>query len=99
MGMMVAMEILLQLLLGCLRCWRVGFGAVGAACSTWFFVSLMLMRRLERVERRTGFPVPEQLLDALPLARTGWELALIGAAALSCWVGVWAVRGLERQGY
>ena len=96
LGIMVAMEILLHLLFACLKCWRNAFGLLAMACTAWFFASLRLMRRMGRLEERFGLIVPDQILDALPLARSGFELGLIAAAAVCCWVVVWVVRGLER---
>lgn len=96
-GIMVDMEILLQILFACLKCWRVAFGLLGTVCTVWFFASLRLMRREDRLEGRLGMALPDQVLDALPLARSGLELGLIAAAAVCCWMVVWALRGLERQ--
>lgn len=97
LGIMVGMEILLNLLFACLKCWRVAFGVLGTVCTGWFFASLKLMRREDRLEGRLGIALPDQRLDALPLARTSWELGLMAAAALCCWIAVWALKGLERQ--
>lgn len=44
-----------------------------------------------------GVTLPDHLLDALPLARTGFELALIAAAAVCCWLVVWALRSIETK--
>lgn len=97
LGIMVRMEILLHLLFACLKCWRFVFGLLAMACTVWFFASLRLMRRMGRLEDRIGLILPDQMLDALPLARSGFELGLIAAAAVCCWVVVWVVHGLERQ--
>lgn len=94
---MGAMEFLLQILLACPKCWRAVFGVLGTVCTGWFLASLRMMRRVGRLESRFGVTLPDHLLDALPLARTSFELALIAAAAVSCWLVVWALRSLERQ--
>lgn len=97
LSIMVGMEILLHLLFACLKCWRVAFGLLGTVCMAWFVASLRLMRREDRLEGRLGMALPDQVLDALPLARSGLELGLIAAAAVCCWIAVWALKGLERQ--
>ncbi|MDH1765134.1 hypothetical protein N5D37_05350 [Comamonas aquatica] len=97
MGIMVGMEILLHLLFACLKCWRVAFSLLATVSTVWFLASLRLMRRADRVEGRFGVTLPDQVLDALPLARSGFELGLIGTAAVCCWVAVMALRVLERQ--
>lgn len=94
---MVGMEILFHLLFACLRCWRVAFSLLGTACTLWFLASLRLMWREARLEGRLGLTLPDQMLDALPLARSGFELGLIGTAAVCCWVAVLALRVLEQQ--
>lgn len=94
---MVGMEILLHLLFACLKCWRVAFSLLATVCTVWFLASLRLMRRADRVEGRFGVGLPDQVLDALPLANSGGQLVLIGGAAVCCWVAWWLVRGLERQ--
>lgn len=95
--MMLSMEFLLQILFACPKCWRVVFGVLGSVCVAWFFASLRLMRREGRLEARFGVVLPDHLLETLPLARTGFELALIAAAAVCCCLVVWALRSLERQ--
>lgn len=97
LGIMVGMEILLHLLFACLKCWRVAFGLLGVVCTAWFAASLRMLRREVRLEQHFGLALPEQILDTLPLARTGFELGLIAAAAVCCWVIVRALRVLERE--
>ena len=94
---MLSMEILLQILFACLKCWRVAFSVLGAACTAWFLASLRLMKGQGRSEGRLGALMPDHVLDGLPLARTGFELGLIAAAAVCCLICVWALRRLERQ--
>ena len=94
---MLSMEILLQILFACLKCWRVAFSVLGVVCTAWFLASLRLMRGQGRLEGRLGALMPDHVLDGLPLARSGFELGLIAAAAVSCLICVWALRGLERQ--
>lgn len=94
---MLSMEFLLQILFACPKCWRVVASGLATLCSTWFVVSLAVGRRFDRLEARSGLTLPSQVLDALPLARSGFELGLIGTAAVCCWVAVMALRVLERQ--
>lgn len=91
------METLLQIIFVCPKCWRVVAGGLGTLCTTWFFVSLAVGRRFDRLEARSGLNLPSHLLDALPFATTGLELALLAVAALSCWCVVWLVRQIERS--
>lgn len=92
------MEMLLQILLTCPKCWRVAGQLLASVCAGWFLASLALMRRLDRAEGRFGMVLPEQMLEVLPLATTGWGLA---ALALGCAAGLslaWCGRWLERHG-
>ena len=94
---MVSMEFLLQIIFSCLKCWRVVASGFGALCSTWFFLSLAVGRKHARFEARSGIDVLSQQLDALPLARTGAEFAMLAVAALSCWGVVWLLIKIERS--
>lgn len=92
------MDLLLQILFACPKCWRVTGQLLFSVCVGWFLASLSLMRRLDRVEGRFGVVLSDQVLDALPLATTGWDLAVL---ALGCAYGlflVWLGRWLERHG-
>ena len=94
----LAMDLLLQILFACPKCWRVAGRFLASVCAGWFFASLSLMHRVDRVEGRFGVALPDQVLDALPLATTGWGLV---ALALGCASGlylVWLGRWLERHG-
>lgn len=93
----VSMEVLLQILLACPKCWRVFGGVVCSVCTTLFFVSWGLMRRLDRVEGRFGLQLPDQVFDALPLATTGWGLFMLAVAAATGWYVAWCARWLERR--
>lgn len=97
LGIMVGMEIFLHVLFACLKCWRVAFTLLATVCTMWFLASLRLMKVEGRIEHRIGVALPDQVLDALPLARSGFELGLIALAAVCCWLAVWALHGLERQ--
>lgn len=90
------MEMLIQILLACPKCWRVAGKLVTSVCAGWFLISLTLMRRLERAEVRFGVLPPDQVLDVLPLATTGWGFAALGGGCAFGLYLVWLGRWLER---
>lgn len=92
------MDLLLQILFACPKCWRVAGQFLSGVCASWFLVSLSLMRRLDRAEGRFGVVLPDQVLDALPLATTGWGLAGLAIGCASGLYLMWLGRWLERHG-
>ena len=78
------MDFILQLLLWCPKCWRkIGY-FLFSACTTLALLGWQLVRRMDRVEHRTGVVVDVgKVLDSLPLpipsTPAGFALAAFGA--------------------
>lgn len=92
------MDLLLQILFACPKCWRVFGQLLSSVCASWFLASLSLMRRLDRVEGRFGVALSDQVLDALPLATTWWGLAALALGCVSGLYLMWLGKWLERHG-
>lgn len=90
------MEFLLQILFACPKCWRV-FGALLVSVSSSFLTAgLAMMRRVDRIETRTGTLVSqqiEQLLSSMPLPTT----ALGFTFAIFCLVSGLGLISLSKQ--
>lgn len=84
----VSMELFLQILLACPKCWRV-FGALLVTVSSSFLTAgLAMMRRVDRIEARAGTLVSqqiEQLLSSMPLPTTALGFAF---ASLCLMIGI-----------
>eukprot|EP01035_Chromulina_nebulosa_P037636 gene37636-50813_t len=87
------MELILQILFWCPRCWRrIGY-ILFTVCGMLALVSLRLATRVERIERKTGVVVdPDKVLEAIPLpipsSAEGFALAVFGAMigfAMAVW--------------
>ena len=94
------MELLLQILFWCPRCWRnIGY-LVFSACGTLALLGLRLMRRAERLELKAGVVIDlDKVFESLPLpiptSANGVALAAFGAM-----IGIaMAVWGRQAQKY
>lgn len=91
------MELLIQVLLWCPRCWRNLGRFLFTACGLLMLLGLQLMRRVDRVEHRTGVVVNlAKLIEGIPLpipsSPEGFAVAAFGAVlgVALAWAGKWA---------
>lgn len=78
------MELLLRILFWCPRCWRGTGYIVFSVCGTLVLLGLRLMKRVERIELRTGVVIDlGKAFEAIPLpiptSAGGIALAAFGA--------------------
>lgn len=77
------MELMLQILFACPKCWRIAGAIVSSACFSLLMASLKLDRRVDKLESRFHVTLPDQVIDALPLATSTWEFVLLGLGILA----------------
>ena len=78
------MDLLLQALFWCPKCWRKMGYIVFSACTTLMLLGWQLVRRMDRVEHRTGVVIDVgKMLESLPLpipsTPGGFALAAVSA--------------------
>lgn len=68
---------MLHILFTCPKCWRISGAVVSSVCFSLLMASLKLNRRIEKLESRFSVNLPDQVIDALPLATSKWEFTLL----------------------
>lgn len=87
---------MLQILFACPKCWRVAGGILCSTCFTLLVASLKFDRRTEKLESRFSVALPDQVIDALPLATStgGFVMLALGILCGLCLIyfGGWLKR-------